>query len=164
MIFSRSKAGSGLEGSRGNLTTAVLRALHAVVLLAAPTHLHPRLHCRGLHAPRPAPAALNFCRSLVWWPFWVGWAETAVQFWTVFSYNGDAEPVFMGFTDFIFLGSKITTDGDCSHEIKRRTLFPPFPHLFPMKWWDQMPWSSFSECWALSQLFHSPLHFYQEVF
>ena len=26
-------------------------------------------------------------------------------------------------SDFIFLGSKITTDGDCSHEIKRR-LFP----------------------------------------
>ena len=25
------------------------------------------------------------------------------------------------------------------------------------EWWDQMPWSSFSECWALSQLFHSPL-------
>ena len=23
-------------------------------------------------------------------------------------------------TDFIFLGSKITADGDCSHEIKRR--------------------------------------------
>ena len=25
-------------------------------------------------------------------------------------------------TDFIFLGSKITVDGDCSHEIKRRLL------------------------------------------
>src|SRR5574337_1305825 len=25
-------------------------------------------------------------------------------------------------SDFIFLGSKITTDGDCSHEIKRRVL------------------------------------------
>ena len=25
-------------------------------------------------------------------------------------------------TDFIFLGSKITTDSDCSHEIKRRLL------------------------------------------
>ena len=25
-------------------------------------------------------------------------------------------------TDFIFLGSKITADGDCSHEIKRRLL------------------------------------------
>ena len=37
------------------------------------------------------------------------------------------------------------------------TLFPLFPHLFPMKWWGQMPWSSFSECWALGQLFNSPL-------
>ena len=26
-------------------------------------------------------------------------------------------------TDFILLGSKITADGDCSHEIKRRLLF-----------------------------------------
>ena len=26
-------------------------------------------------------------------------------------------------SDFIFLGSKITTDGDCSREIKRRLLF-----------------------------------------
>ena len=26
-------------------------------------------------------------------------------------------------TDFIFLGSKITADGDCSHEIKRHLLF-----------------------------------------
>ena len=25
-------------------------------------------------------------------------------------------------SDFIFLGSEITTDGDCSHEIKRRLL------------------------------------------
>ena len=26
-------------------------------------------------------------------------------------------------SDFIFLGSKITADGDCSHEIERRLLF-----------------------------------------
>ena len=26
-------------------------------------------------------------------------------------------------TDFIFLGSRITVDGDCSHEIKRGLLF-----------------------------------------
>ena len=32
-----------------------------------------------------------------------------------------------------------------------------FSPLFAMKWWDWMPWSSFLECWALSQLFHSPL-------
>ena len=31
---------------------------------------------------------------------------------------------------------------------KSLTLFPLFPHLFAMKWWDQMPWS-FSECWIL---------------
>ena len=30
----------------------------------------------------------------------------------------DVEPV----ADFTFLGSKITADGDCSHEIKRRLL------------------------------------------
>ena len=28
--------------------------------------------------------------------------------------------------------------------LKSKTLFPLFPHLFPMKWWDQKPWSSFS--------------------
>ena len=42
--------------------------------------------------------------------------------------------------------------------------FSLFLYLFPMKWWDQMPWSSFSECWALSQLFTLLFHFHQEVF
>ena len=37
----------------------------------------------------------------------------------------------------------------------QKNSLPLFPHLFAMKWWDQMPWSSFSECWGLSQLFHS---------
>ena len=35
------------------------------------------------------------------------------------SWQTDEETV----TDFIFLGSKITADGDCSHEIKRHLLF-----------------------------------------
>ena len=35
------------------------------------------------------------------------------------SWEIDGETV----TDFIFLGSKITADGDCSHEIKRCLLF-----------------------------------------
>ena len=26
---------------------------------------------------------------------------------------------------------------------------------FAMKWWDWIPWSWFSECWVLSQLFHN---------
>ena len=32
-----------------------------------------------------------------------------------------------------------------------------YSHLSAMKWWDQMPWSSFFECWVLSQCFHSTL-------
>ena len=37
------------------------------------------------------------------------------------SWEIDGETMETG-TDFIFLGSKITVDGDCSHEIKRRLL------------------------------------------
>ena len=37
------------------------------------------------------------------------------------SWEIDGEPVET-VLDFIFLGSKITADGDCSHEIKRRLL------------------------------------------
>ena len=37
------------------------------------------------------------------------------------SWQKDGEPMYT-MTDFIFLGSKITADGDCSHEIKRRLL------------------------------------------
>ena len=37
------------------------------------------------------------------------------------SWEIDGETMETG-TDFLFLGSKITADGDCSHEIKRRLL------------------------------------------
>ena len=40
-------------------------------------------------------------------------ASGAITSWQI-----DGETV----TDFIFLGSKISADGDCSHEIKRRLL------------------------------------------
>ena len=36
--------------------------------------------------------------------------------------NGHSLPIQETVTDFIFLGSKITANGDCSHEIKRRLL------------------------------------------
>ena len=39
----------------------------------------------------------------------------------------------------------------------KSVIFSLTPHLFAMKWWDQMPWSLFFECCILSQLFHSPL-------
>ena len=39
---------------------------------------------------------------------------------TSWQINGETVEIV---ADFIFLGSKITADGDCSHEIKRRLLF-----------------------------------------
>ena len=41
--------------------------------------------------------------------------------WPITSWQIDGETVET-VADFIFLGSKITADGDCSHEIKRRLL------------------------------------------
>ena len=43
-----------------------------------------------------------------------------------------------------------------SKKIKSVTV-STFPLSIYMKWWDRMPRSSVFECWALSQLFHSPL-------
>ena len=40
----------------------------------------------------------------------------------IISWQIDGVKVETG-TDFIFLGSKITVDGNCSHKIKRRLLF-----------------------------------------
>ena len=51
----------------------------------------------------------------------------------------------------------VTICSDFGATQNKVSLFPLFPHLLAMKWWDQMPWSSFFECWVLSQLFHSPL-------
>ena len=42
-------------------------------------------------------------------------ASSPITSWEI---DGEMETV----SDFIFLGSKITTDGDCSHEIKRHLL------------------------------------------
>ena len=43
-------------------------------------------------------------------------------------------------------------------------LLPNFPHLFAMKWWDQMPWSSFFVCWVLSQLSLSSVTLIKRLF
>ena len=42
-------------------------------------------------------------------------ASSSITSWEI---DGEMERV----SDFIFLGSKITADGDCSHEIKRQSL------------------------------------------
>ena len=57
---------------------------------------------------------------------------------------------------FKFLAA-VTICSDSGAQENKICHFPLFLHLFAMKWWDQMAWSSFFECWVLSQLFHSPL-------
>ena len=47
---------------------------------------------------------------------------------------------------------------------KSLTLFPLFPHLFPMKWWDRIPWSSFSDVELYANFFTLHFHFHQEAF
>ena len=49
-------------------------------------------------------------------------ASEIMAFGPITSWQIDGETV-KTVADFIFLGSKITVDGDCSHEIKRRLLF-----------------------------------------
>ena len=57
-------------------------------------------------------------------------------------------------SDFIFLGSKITADGDCSHEIKRRLLLgrksydQPRQHIQKHQFFSAQPslWSNSHLC------------------
>ena len=58
---------------------------------------------------------------------------------------------------FYFMAAVIICSDFGAQKNKVLHCFHCFSHLFAMKWWDWMPWSLFSECWALSQLFHSPL-------
>ena len=51
----------------------------------------------------------------------------------------------------------VTICSDFGPQENSLSLFPLFPHLFAMKWWDQTPWYSFVQCWVLSQFFQSLL-------
>ena len=58
--------------------------------------------------------------------------------------------------NFTFLGSKITADGDCSHEIKRRLLTPrkksydqPRQHIKKQRHYNKGPFALFSHLFAM---------------
>ena len=48
--------------------------------------------------------------------------KTKIMTWGPITSRQIDEETIETVTDFIFLGSKITADGDCGHEIKRRLL------------------------------------------
>ena len=61
-------------------------------------------------------------RLLADWAFCKVRSQIALPYWkSIIALEIDGETVET-VSDFIFLGSKITADGDCSHEIKRRLL------------------------------------------
>ena len=45
-------------------------------------------------------------------------------------------------------------------EPKKTVTVSTFSPSFAMKWWNWMPWSSFLECWVLSQLLYGEKYFY----
>ena len=67
------------------------------------------------------PAGVINCTPLSALSFWVSLFPRTGGYNTITSRQVDGETMET-VTDFIFLGSKITADGDCSHEIKRRLL------------------------------------------
>ena len=72
------------------------------------------------------------------------------------SWQTDGETMETG-THFIFLGSKITTDGDCSHEIKRRL-------ILWKKIYDQARQPGFNSTWTVNfQMFKLDLEKAEET-
>ena len=80
---------------------------------------------------------------------WDGWVASLTQWTCIWASSFNFMAAVIICSDF----------GDPQNKVSHL-----FPHIFATKWWDKMPWSQFSECWVVSQLFHSLLfHFHQEA-
>ena len=67
---------------------------------------------------------------------------------------GLSQLFFQGQASFNFMAA-VTICSDFGAQENSQSLYPLFLHLVAVKWWNRIPWSSFSECCVLSQLFHS---------
>ena len=72
-------------------------------------NLKKKRHIKGKHPKMKKKTNLNIKKTKIM-------ASSPITSWQI---DGETMETV---TDFIFLGSKITADGDCSHEIKRRLL------------------------------------------
>ena len=77
---------------------------------------HPCLNTLFSNAPSSSPAFLAHATIFSCKSFWNGLLLIDLPSWQI---DGETMETM---TDFIFLGSKITADGDCSHEVKRLLL------------------------------------------
>ena len=76
---------------------------------------------------------------------------------TTFYWQSDVSAFEYGCQASFSFMATVTVCIDFGAQENKMSLLPLFLLLFAMKWWDQIPWSLFFECWALSHLFHSPL-------
>ena len=95
---------AGIKIARGNINN--LRYADDTTLTAENEEELKSLLMKGKEESEKAGLKLNIQKTKIV-------ASSPITSWQI-----DGETV----TDFIFLGSKITVDGDCSHEIKRRLL------------------------------------------
>ena len=90
-----------------------------------------------------------------WFPLgWTGWISLLSKGLSSLLQHHSSKASILWHSSFM---AAVTIYSDFGAQKNSLSLFPLFPHLFAMKWWDWMPWSLFFECWVLSQFFHTPL-------
>ena len=99
------EAQAGIKTARKNINT--LRYADDTTLMAEGKEELKRLLMKVKEESEKARLKLNIQKTKIM-------ASSPITLWQI-----DGE-IMETVTDFIFLGSKITADGDCSHEIKRR--------------------------------------------
>ena len=89
-----------------------LRYAHDTTLMAESFEEPKSLLMKVKEASEKAGLKLNIQKTMII-------ASSPITSWQI---DGEKVETVETVTDFIFLGSKITADGDCSHEIKRHLL------------------------------------------
>ena len=102
------EAQAGIKISRRNINT--LRYAYVTTLTAECEEEQKSLLMRVKEESEKAGLKLNIQKIKIM-------ASSPITSWQI---DGETMETV---TDFIFLGSKMTADGDCSHEIKRHLLF-----------------------------------------
>ena len=103
------EAQTGIKIDGGNIPSYNLRYADDTTLMAESEEKHKNLLIKVKEESEKSGLKLNIQKIKIM-------ASSPITSWQI---DGETMETV---TDFIFLGSKITADGDCSHEIKRHLL------------------------------------------
>ena len=109
--------------------------------------------CTGLAAPQhvgPSKPRNQTCASCIDRPILYHWATREALMSLRFNMLSRFVIAFLSRSKHLLISwlqslSKVTLE---PKKVKS-ALFPLSPHLFAMRWWDWMSWSSFFECWVI---------------